>query len=67
MHDIDGNLLSIQPDNNRYNGGTHDNPSLTICSVDLKDSTVNYVCEYYKLVFLHSCCKFTTDDFAAGL
>ena len=44
MHDIDDNLLSIQPDNNRYKGGTHDNPSLTICSVDLKDSTVNYVC-----------------------
>jgi hypothetical protein len=22
----------------------HDNPSLTICSVDLKDSTINYVC-----------------------
>jgi hypothetical protein len=44
MHDIDGNLLSIQPDNNRYNGGTHDNSSLTICSVDLKDSTINYVC-----------------------
>jgi hypothetical protein len=44
MHDIDGNLTSIQPDNNRYNGGTHDNPSLTICSVDLKDSTINYVC-----------------------
>lgn len=42
--DIDGNLLSIQPDNNRYKGGTHDNPSLTICSVDLKDSTINYVC-----------------------
>ena len=44
MHDIDGNLTSIQPDNNRYNGGTHDNPSLTICSVDSKDSTINYVC-----------------------
>ena len=44
MHDIDDNLISIQPDNKRYNGGTHDNPSLTICSVDLKDSTVNYVC-----------------------
>ena len=44
MRDIDGNLTSIQPDNNRYNGGTHDNPSLTICSVDLKDSTINYVC-----------------------
>ena len=44
MCDIDGNLLSIQPDNNRYKGGTHDNPSLTICSVDLKDSTINYVC-----------------------
>ena len=44
MRDIDDNLISIQPDNNRYNGGTHDNPSLTICSVDLKDSTINYVC-----------------------
>jgi hypothetical protein len=44
MHDIDGNLISIQPDNKRYNRGTHDNPSLTICSVDLKDSTINYVC-----------------------
>jgi hypothetical protein len=44
MRDIDDNLISIQPDNNRYNGGTHDNPSLTICSVDLKDSTLNYVC-----------------------
>ena len=44
MRDIDDNLTSIQPDNNRYNGGTHDNPSLTICSVDLKDSTINYVC-----------------------
>ena len=44
MRDIDGNLISIQPDNKRYNGGTHDNPSLTICSVDLKDSTINYVC-----------------------
>ena len=42
--DIDGNLISIQPDNNRYNGGTHDNSSLTICRVDLKDSTINYVC-----------------------
>jgi hypothetical protein len=42
--DIDGKLISIQPDNNRYNGGTHDNPYLTICSVDLKDSTINYVC-----------------------
>jgi hypothetical protein len=41
---IDDKLISIQPDNNRYNGGTHDNPSLTICSVDLKDSTINYVC-----------------------
>ena len=41
MRDIDGNLISIQPDNKRYNGGTHDNPSLTIC---LKDSTINYVC-----------------------
>ena len=44
MRDIDDNLISIQPDNNRYKGGTHDNPSLTICSVDLKDSTINYVC-----------------------
>ena len=44
MHNIDGKLISIQPDNNRYNGGTHDNPSLTICRVDLKDSTINYVC-----------------------
>jgi hypothetical protein len=44
MRDIDGNLTSIQPDNNRYNGDTHDNPSLTICSVGLKDSTINYVC-----------------------
>ena len=44
MHDIDGNLISIQPDNNRYKGGTHDNPSLTICSVGIKDSTINYVC-----------------------
>ena len=44
MRDIDDNLISIQPDNNRYNGGTHDNPSLTICRVDLKDSTINYVC-----------------------
>jgi hypothetical protein len=44
MHNIDDSLISIQPDNKRYNGGTHDNPSLTICSVDLKDSTVNYVC-----------------------
>ena len=44
MHDIDDNLISIQPDNNRYNEGTHDNPSLTICRVDLKDSTINYVC-----------------------
>lgn len=43
-HDIDDNLISIQPDNKRYNGGTHDNPSLTICSVDLKDFTINYVC-----------------------
>jgi hypothetical protein len=43
-HDIDDNLISIQPDNNRYNEGTHDNPSLTICRVDLKDSTINYVC-----------------------
>jgi hypothetical protein len=23
--DIDGKLISIQPDNNRYKGGTHDN------------------------------------------
>jgi hypothetical protein len=44
MRDIDDNLISIQPDNNRYNEGTHDNPSLTICRVDLKDSTINYVC-----------------------
>jgi len=44
MRDIDDNLISIQPDNKRYKGGTHDNPSLTICSVGLKDSTVNYVC-----------------------
>jgi hypothetical protein len=44
MHNIDGKLISIQPDNNRYNGGTHDNPSLTICRVGLKDSTLNYVC-----------------------
>ena len=44
MHNIDGRLISIQPDNKRYNGGTHDNSSLTICSVDLKDSTINYVC-----------------------
>ena len=44
MHDIDGNLTSIQPDNKRYNGSTHDNPSLTICSVGLKDSTLNYFC-----------------------
>ena len=44
IRDIDGKLISIQPDNNRYNGGTHDNPSLTICNVDLKDSTINYVC-----------------------
>ena len=44
MHNIDDSLISIQPDNKRYNGGTHDNPSLTICSVGLKDSTINYVC-----------------------
>jgi hypothetical protein len=44
MGDIDDNLISIQPDNNRYNGGTHDNPYLTICPVDLKDSTIYYVC-----------------------
>ena len=44
IRDIDDKLISIQPDNNRYKGGTHDNPSLTICSVDLKDSTINYVC-----------------------
>ena len=44
IHDIDDNLISIQPDNNRYKGGTHDNQSLTICSVGLKDSTINYVC-----------------------
>jgi hypothetical protein len=44
MHNIDGRLISIQPDNKRYNGGTHDNPSLTICRVGLKDSTLNYVC-----------------------
>jgi len=44
MCDIDDNLISIQPDNKRYKGGTHDNPSLAICSVGLKDSTVNYVC-----------------------
>jgi hypothetical protein len=44
MRDIDDNLISIQPDNNRYKGGTHDNPSLTICSVGLKDFTINYVC-----------------------
>ena len=44
MRNIDGKLISIQPDNKRYNGGTHDNPSLTICRVDLKDSTINYVC-----------------------
>ena len=41
--DIDGKLISIQPDNKRYNGGTHDNSSLTICPVDLKDFTINYV------------------------
>ena len=44
MRNIGGKLISIQPDNKRYNGGTHDNPSLTICSVGLKDSTINYVC-----------------------
>jgi hypothetical protein len=44
MRDIDDNLISIHPDNKRYKGGTHDNPSLTICSVDLKDFTLNYVC-----------------------
>jgi hypothetical protein len=44
MHDIDDKLIRIQPDNNKYKGGTHDNPSLTICSVGLKDSTINYVC-----------------------
>ena len=43
MRDIDDNLISIQPDNNRYKGGTHDNPYLTICSVGLKDSTIYYV------------------------
>jgi hypothetical protein len=43
MRDIDDNLISIQPDNNRYKGGTHDNPSLAICSVGLKDSTIYYV------------------------
>jgi hypothetical protein len=41
MHDIDASLIRIQPDNKRYNGGTHDNPSLTICRVDF---TINYVC-----------------------
>lgn len=44
MHDINGNLISIQPANKRYKEGTHDNPSLTICSVGLKDSTKKYVC-----------------------
>ena len=44
MRDIDDKLISIQPNNNRYKGGTHDNPSLTIFSVDLEDSTINYVC-----------------------
>ena len=43
MCDIDGKLISIQPDNNKYKGGTHDNPSLTICSVDLKDFAIYYV------------------------
>ena len=43
MHDIDDKLIRIQPDNNKYKGGTHDDPSLTICSVDLKDSTISYV------------------------
>lgn len=44
IHDINGKLISIQPANKRYKEGTHDNPSLTICSVGLKDSTINYVC-----------------------
>ena len=44
MRNIDDSLISIQPDNKRYNGGTHDNSSLAICRVGLKDSTVNYVC-----------------------
>ena len=44
MYDIDDKLISIQPDNKRYKGGTHNNPSLTICSVGLKDFTIYYVC-----------------------